>query len=378
MENSMGRGRMKLQLCFAFKDISKKLVSVILFILQLIISILYFCVAVEELTFSYNGIREVKNIEKYNITYFQPSLGQSGSSYSGAVDNMLEQLWDRDEVGYSIIESMKLDSNPNDKVVVGIGKAFGKVFGLTSYLDEHSDTDTFVFIGANVSHIKVGDFISFGTVKHEKYEVIGRLPSKTNYMIRTSIRDLDQSIVILTSKERMKELHGYYYLDELIGNSVLINPDKSTLINYISVLGNNGIELSPINFNAQAFHHYNNIFTQALLLFVFYLITSIFVFINIVVNVLQLVKRNMREYSIHLLYGASNKHIYLRIILYILMIITIPIYAVFYFLSYIGRIENISFLWVTLLIVGSALLIAWLPIKQIKSENLVEVMGRKE
>lgn len=328
--------------------------------------------------FSLNGIKTMKNIEKYNLVYFQVPFNDRGFTYSGEIDEMLTELLDLKHAAYSIADSVTLENESKQKVVVGMGAAFAEVFGLAPYIKNNEFSHPIALLGADVKHIKVGESIPFGTVKKVNVKVAGRLPPHANYMNRTAVAGLDRSVLILTSKEQMIEFYGYYHLKEWVRNVVLLNPSPSTLIDYVSVFGKSNFGLTPIQFNTAAFKHYDNIYTFTVRAFLFYLIAILFLLINLVVNVLQLVWRNMREYAIHLLYGARYSQIYIRTILYLFMMITLPLFFSFYQIWSIGMGEWIPFFWVITAIVGVVLFIAAIPIMQIKKNHWTAVIGRRE
>lgn len=369
---------MILQFRYAIRDFRKKPVTAVLFMIQLYIAGFVLLSLSHELLFSLNGIKTMKNLEKYNLIYFHVPLNDRGLTYSGEIDEMLTELLDRKHAAYSIVDSIELDNESKQKVVVGMGAAFAEVFGLAPYIKNLEISDPIALLGADVKHINVGESIPFGTVKQVNVKVAGRLPPHANFMNRTAVESLDQSVLILTGKKQMIELYGYYHLKEWIRNVVLLNPSQSTLIDYVSAFGRSNFGLTPIQFNTAAFKHYNNIYTFTVRAFLFYFIAILFVLINLVVNLLQLIRRNMREYAIHLLYGARYTQIYIRTILYIFMMITLPLFFAFYQIWSMGMVERIPLFWVITTILGVALLIAALPMMQIKANQIPAVIGRRE
>lgn len=368
---------MRRLLKFTLSDFWKNKRITLLLFAQLILGIFFFLIATDQFSYFKNKDQEIKKIEKYNITYFSPSFS-SNFTYSEEADKELENLFDVKQNGFSIVESITLAEFPGVKVVVGLG-AFEQIYNITPLFGNDSKLDTtIIMIGNKVNNIEVGKDITFGFLKQENYKVIGKLPKNKNYIIRTAVKNLDESILILTSKKTMKNLFGNMYLDEIIGNSCIISPSKSELRNYLSVINQTKTELTPVNLNSIYEKIYNNSYTDGYILFIFYLLTILFIFISIITNTIQLVYSNMREYSIHLLYGARRRDIFIAIIFYNILIISIPILCDVYLINEITGKSIELFLFAMFAIPVIAILIGYLPIRQLIKESLVKFMGRSE
>jgi len=79
-------------------------------------------------------------------------------------------------------------------------------------------------------------------------------------------------------------------------------------------------------------------FYGGLYFLVFFGITLVFIAVGIVTNTLQLLDSRMAEYAIHLLSGAKMSHLYSRVVIYLLLLVSLPVIIVSAYVSLIFRV----------------------------------------
>ncbi len=339
--------------------------------LQIFVSLFFLFAAARELLFSFHGLDAIKKLEANDSIYFQTG-STSHLNYSQENEDFLQKLMDSEKKAYSILTSVRFEGLENTPVVMGVG-AFDEVFNLEKYNKVRTDsTDSTIWIGSKVKSVHVGDVLQYGTVKKEKSIIEGRLPANSTYILREAMMSLDESIVILTSKQKMNELHSYYYMDELMRNSVLFDVNSDEIAEYILRMNQQGTTLSPISFNQQLHEHYGSLYKNAILLTAFYLITSLFVFVSLTINTIQLIEQNLQEYAVHLLYGARLESIFQRIMVYLLGMIIPPISLALSVLFLMG--SGLAYVyWGIGFCMIIPLVISLIGLSRLKSSNIIYV-----
>ncbi|MTI94105.1 MAG: hypothetical protein FH749_01250 [Firmicutes bacterium] len=317
---------MKTQFRFALRDIWKRPVIFIFFALQLIVSIALFSYYYNTIQYGSEYVFAAGKLSDHNLTYFSPDF-DSGAQRSATpqAQEMLIEILDLQRSGYSMIQSIGLDSYPDMDIVVGLG-AFADVYDIN--FESSSNQGPIVLAGSRLEGLTVGDTIEFGLRERETLTVSSRLPSGSNYITFGQVKSLDDSLLILADTGSIVDFYfrGYDLWQEIIVNITLINPGGAELAEFIIAMREeSNFILHPVKQQSYGEQHFLGIFYGSLLYLIFFGIALIFTGFGITANILQLMSSNMREYAIHLLSGAGMRELYARIIIYIFLLVTPPV-----------------------------------------------------
>ncbi len=347
-----------IQFINAVRDIWKKPIIFILFVGQLMISLLFFSVMVEQVIYVAPYRQHTSQISDYNITFFHRNI-PTRFRFRDAF-TLLTFLAEKDS--YSTITTARLPEHPDTQLVIGLG-AFADVFGFDV------DTRTTVLVGSELTSLEPGDVLSLGPDKGE-LNISGCLPSGASYVSGGSSNGLDNTILILT--DDFERFYDEQYAPELLGNFCLINLNPQDIVEYITaVRETTGLILHPTDLNSYATQRSKTLLRDGLIFTTFFLATLAFVLLGIITSILQLIDSNLREYAIHLLNGAKMHHLYTRTIIYIVLQISFPIFWTAHMLTIVRPISPLPMPVLLLLLAVSAFFIALVPIRKLSKKEFI-------
>ncbi|MBS4054379.1 MAG: hypothetical protein KGZ64_06370 [Thermaerobacter sp.] len=360
------------QLAFALRDIRRNPIVYFFFVVQLLVPIFFVSVTLTFMADSIRYIRRVHQVSDHEVVFFSPSIGAVQQwRFSRDAAALLVEVLDEDRRGYSYIENIALREHPNLNFVVGMGQ-FGEFFQLGSATREA--TQPLVLIGHNVNALEIGSPVRFGR-STTPLRVSDRLPPSSSFIARGALKSLDSSVLILAEAE---EMMGYFFYDfeywvEIAKNTCLIDPTGSELRTFVTrMLDESGMALNPLDLGTYAAHHHAGNFYGILYFLVFFGITLAFVVVGIVTNTLQLVDSRMAEYAIHLLSGAKMSHLYSRVVIYLLLLVSLPVIIVSAYVFPLFRVPLYTgLIGVAPLIVCGVALLSSIPLLKLRSTDIV-------
>lgn len=317
---------MMTQFAFALRDVRRRPVVFVFFAIQLVVVLLFLPIVAQSAITSSRHIRIAESMADNRMVFFSQTLGtfvRRSVTPDGA--RWLSSALDENLRAYSVVSSIKLREHPDLAVVVGVG-AFSELLQLKGH--DSMPAGPVALIGNNVGSLRVGDYVSFGERNTKDILVHHRLPRGANYIARGTPQTLDNSLVILTSAESIMGFFyvGYHHFDEILVNTSLIRPSGADLLYFVSgVREMTGVALHPIELNDYSQQHHGGAFYGAVFFLVFFAITSAYVLVGIVVNIVLLLENHMSEYAIHLLSGARLWHLYARVFIYITLLVGPPL-----------------------------------------------------
>lgn len=134
--------------------------------------------------------------------------------------------------------------------------------------------------------------------------------------------DLQNSIVIVSSDAHSISNLTYDENQQILNNLHLYDSDEDHVVQAIGLLDNDKMTIYPHYVNESS--PFVQTFMNDLVLFIFFALVFVFVLINLTLILNDIVKTNLREYSISMLYGATNTQIIVRIELLVLFMYLIP------------------------------------------------------
>lgn len=366
---------MSRQMILIIKDIMRNIGKVLQLMIQLMVGTFFFLFILTQLQTTINQLNLFQKMKEKEIIQFDLDEGITNLYINEKIGSKIEQWMDVEHKAYTSIHTYKIEEYPEYNVVIGVGN-FNKVFEI-----EPGDLDVYtmpqVILGRNIRELGIGDSIGVGKIKKVECKVISILPSEKKCLVGSDLQSLNNSVIILMSKDEYDELFGEYYLDEFIFNLGFTKASKSEIISYINGMGDSGIKLYPVIMNNLLMKYKQSYIKNDIAFFMFYVVTMFFILCSVFVNVVELQQKNKREYSIHLLYGANRKQIYFRIISYIIIVVGVPIISSILYLSYLeGKLIG-SYISI---IIGLAVVIFSIsiyPIQMVKNKKEIELTRRE-
>ncbi|KAF0197940.1 MAG: hypothetical protein FD169_3 [Bacillota bacterium] len=363
---------MMTQLAFALKDIWRKPIVFVFFAIQLTVPIFFCCLSLIQVVDSVQYIRHVNQVSDYKVVFFSPQIGTMRQwRISQGAKELLVATLDEARRGYSVVETVKLRDYPNLNIVIGLG-AFVEVFQLRN--DSKESSKPLVLIGHDVDALQVGSTVEFGRRNTTDLTVSSRLPQGASYVMPGGLKSLDKSLIILTEAESMMDyfFNDWEYGVQIVTNTCLISPTGTEMSEFVTRMRNEtGMALNPIDLGAYAEQHYQGNFYGVLYLLVFFGITMVYVVVGIVTNTIQLLDSRMTEYAIHLLSGARMWHLCSRIVIYLLLLVSLPILAVSWLLFLMFRIPLPRLIGVVPPLVLFVILLASFPLVRLYNTDIV-------
>lgn len=355
---------------FAFRDIRKEPLLFAFFAFQMIVATFFLSIYMDRVISLARDIDQVSRFSQHDLTFFSPHLGTvSQRRITERAAELLREIFDLKRAGYSVIETITPEGYPDVKVVAGVG-AWEEIF--LQDISPPRNQDIAVFVGSRVKSIEVGDGVKFGKTRTVELNVSGRLPEGSVYFQGGSPLSLDHALLFLVDFQCLTETYypAWYFWDEIIFNTVLVNPSGEELLEFITgIREETGLILNP--FDQDYYHNnYRRFLSGARLSIIFFSVTTVFIFFGLLSNILLLLESNMREYAIHLLHGAGMPQLYSRIAIYVFLLVSIPLLA--------ARVLNallpsplVPLPRLVPLIVFMALLLACIPMVQLKKSDLI-------
>ena len=358
---------MKQQFLFSLKDIKMKKYIIILLIIEMIFTVLLLSFTSTQAFIGINQESEINKLKEMNIFNF--NLIDKEGTYNEIISSKIIDKLNKNEA-YTIIDMYSLENYPDYKLVITLG-AFDKVFGLDKFYYKKED-ETIAYIGNGVKGISTNDIISFGALGKGNAKVVSDIPKNMNYILGERVKSFEDTIVISTNLNYFKTL---YYPMAIIGGTYFINPSNEFLQEYNKSLYEAGGNYLPSSLNQYSKTIKEFLIVDGLLSAVLFFVVLIFVFITTIIIVLQIIDSNMKEYSIHLLYGATFKEIFIRNFITISAIIlpVILIFNKFFSEDLLGKKLTIIEVLIIYLVITSLLnFISLWKIRRLELENYFE------
>lgn len=164
--------------------------------------------------------------------------------------------------------------------------------------------------------------------------VTGKLALGSTFFYRTFETSLDEYVIIVTPYEIIPQLFGTFLDEELIQNTNLIQPTKLEIDKFVSTVNTSRI-INVLPFVAsQLFKsNYESLLYSQWFFLSFFSIAFIFNIVSIIANLINMINKNLRIYSIHYAYGCTKRKIFIWILTYTIFIIAPPMFFIYYLAS---------------------------------------------
>ena len=291
-------------------------------------------------------------------------------------DRLLTEKLDQPGNGFSYI-TMDIRTLPDTPIVVGFGR-FSAVYGFDHSSLHNSHDGVTVLVGSGVRSIRPGDEIGFGDY-NSKATVDGILPQGAAFISTGSLEaiSLDKQILILTSYQQWKTYYAFSQYSEIISNTCLLNADEAEVRQYCEGVSKNGpVALFPDEFNKRIQIKFNALFQNGMTLLIFFIIILVFITVSISANISLIIGKNIREYGVHALCGARTSELAIRMLIFLMILVIMPMALVY---SLYSSIRSYSVPLLILEIVLTCAMIsaaAILPIRRIKNNDLTVLFRR--
>ncbi len=305
---------MNTQLKLALKDIRKNKVRIVALFLQVLLIAFLFAILIEHSAMNDDLEKASDNISDYEIISFRSVWYSSYVKFDENINSFFKELFDSEDSAYSFIENARLQGFPDLNLVIGIGQ-FAKMFGIDEYKMDLDSKDNYIFIGAELNDLEIGEEVKFGSYKTHVGRVDGRLNKGAFYSRQTNYINLDNSVVILMSFEDFAKKFMAHDFFILLNNLYLIAPNVEEIDNIVRVANSIGkITLIPNSTSLQ--NEFDEVyksgfisimfFTQFMISAIIFSVVGLFSSLHIMIN------RNIGEYIIHKIYGATQKDLNFR------------------------------------------------------------------
>ena len=359
------------QFTFSIRDITRKKYTIILLIFQFIFSFIYLSITGSQVINSIKIKNYFDKLDKYNITYYRfSSIDLNSNEYKNDVYSV---LFDAIEQNYAYSAIPKdPEINSQYKLIVVLG-AFNEIFDLNS-LYKNNDTETVCYIGKNVD-LEIGDSILIGERKKMPVEVVAKIPSEFKYAVSNRMCDYENTIVVSTNLKTYDEL---YYMILFAESTMLVNPSQELLTECQLAVEKCNADLLPVSLMQYKNNMRSFLFEDGFIAAFLFAIVVIFVLISSLINILQIIEINKREYSIHILYGATVKKIYLRTFLFVTSI-TVPIIIIYYFIldEFLSGVQIPMYVMILFMCISSVLL-TFVSLREFINNDIYEYYKRSE
>lgn len=266
----------------------------------------------------------MQGLNDYNIVYYQ---SYDYGIYSPGLHELISDLLD-EKKAYTVLSNMSSQNDSPYNIVIVLG-AFNEIFELDD-LYPNSYDDTICLVGSDVK-LNIGDKITVDLDNSSLVEVMARIPSNSYYIAGNSVRSFNDKIIISTDLKTSKKL---FYTFDFVQSTYLVNPSSELLNQYQMALEDAGMQSSPRSLTQYADSTSGRQYVEyGLLSATLFFLVLVFLMITILINTLQIVDSNMREYSIHILYGATFGDVFLRTFFFVAAITMPPILIYYNFLD---------------------------------------------
>lgn len=308
---------------YTFRDIAGNLPRIALFAAQCVVCV-YF-ITVMGMYFFYNQslLQSFQSVARKNITAFESKSVYNVGHLNDQTLNALRKTLAFDGDAYAVVSSAYLPASERP-LLIGLGR-FYSVFDPGLPAVSSSTEQPILLIGAEVDEMRPGDVLAIGENANTSIAIDGRLGKGYSYMQGTYSVNLDQYVVLLATFKQFEALYPYNVADVITGYH-MIDADETQILSWISQMSSNSsCETRSYSLSESALSQYEE--TSFFLQFYIGVYGSalLLILVGLGISLHQMVDQNMKEYSIHRLYGAPLSHILLRIILYVALIAAIPL-----------------------------------------------------
>lgn len=307
------------------RDIRENLPVILLFIAQCV-SCVYFITALGMYFISNQELSQaLKDVTNSDITAFSFRGDTSTLSLNEEIRTALRKTLSSNGNAYSIVSSGYLPSS-DQPLLVGIG-AFGSAFGMGLAQDLSLGDGPIALLGAGVDEWKPGEAVSVGQTSLSSVVIRERLPEGSLYLQGTDSVVLDKYVVLLVTFEQFEELYPYNVADVMVGYH-MIGASNDQILAWISQMSAQpDFEMRPYSLSDKAMSSYTETSSYLRFYLGVYGCSLLFIVIGLGIFLNRMIDRNMREYAIHRLYGATLFQILARIMIYVAAITAIPLFA---------------------------------------------------
>lgn len=371
------------QLRFAFKDFRKNLLLSLMFMFELFLSVFYILYMSNNLINNQLQYRLMNHLKKYNIINFKTySLdGGEGILLSQALDREMDKILNGEYPAYSFVNLGSNEEHPDIEVIVGLGK-FQDVFNIRTKggIPRDSNEDGFIVLaGSKINSGKLKEGIYIGNIRKEALPVDGRMRKDSFYMALKGyeISHLDNSVLILTTYEQLKNQIPFGYGQKIFSNVGLISPERDRIEAFVNLSEEQkSTMIIPESFNEYMNENYMDKLPHILTISLYYLCAMVFIGLSLAAIITQIMERNLKEYAVHYHYGATLGELSLRSVFFATIIIGIPCILTYNFIGNI-RYHSDILLWIMLFITFGAIALASLyPIKNLNKQDITNCLRR--
>lgn len=309
---------------FAWKDIKGNFQYILLFTGQLLLCIYFLFAIGSYLVFNLQLGQQLSSIARRTIIGFSAKGNAEFTMPGDEVSELLKASLSLEGTAYAVLNSVYLPDR-DDPLVVGLGK-FHDIFGFASlaFPDDAQEKRPVVLIGSSVTDLAVGDELNLGQSGEESLRILKRLPKGSSYLWGTSAVNLDHSVLLMTSYDHFAQLYPWNTAD-VMSNLYLVDPSPDDIKTFLTAIGQSAPpELRPFSLSDTAAQQYGSTMFYIYFYLILYGCEAILISLGIVLSLHQLVDRNMQEYAIHRLYGATLRNIAARTLLYVCAITIFP------------------------------------------------------
>lgn len=185
--------------------------------------------------------------------------------------------------------------------------------------------------------------------------------------------DLDTSMVIYLNMDDAYPL--FFTNDEIADNFLMINADKNQIKNFIHEVSKDGdIQLKAFDYIQKNQDFTSQLMRNSIFYFLIFFACLIIFVIMMLVNNYILVDMKIKEYTIHIAYGATIKDIFARVLVYNTLIIGVSV-VLYIFINSLYRFSpDNNILFILSLSFVSWCILSALPIIRLRKKNLFENM----
>jgi len=337
------------QFKLAFKDIRKNKWKILLFIFQMTIFLFFTIIILEQSVQLSHYSKMLKIIKNNNIIFFKDYLNNWEPPFiDKEIYYFFENFFDRSGNAYSVMENAGTvefsQEHPDAKIVIGVGN-FDKIFGIDKYKD--TEKPSYVFIGSDVKSLEIGDEIKLGIFNRQTYKVDGRLEKGEGYVNKGRYRSLDDKVLVLTSSREVATLYQVGGFLELIQNIHITKSEEGEIDKIVEMANKTKkITLIPEKLNLRNIVEkgYNEDFINFIFFSSFLISMGIFIIVGLVSFLYIMIDRNFTEYVVHQIYGATKKDLYLRITIFVVLVVILPL-AMFLAIPNILLLPSTKWVW---------------------------------
>lgn len=343
---------------WVFMDITRNIKYISLFILSFTCSLFMLSMIYTQYNDSislYNMIESVKGktVTAFDLTYENENLISHYNTDKIKLKN-----------SYSLIEKNdKTDGKNKFVYLIGDNRIISKYLGLNSL----KSNDVFVSSSQNKEEIKkvlLNNYIDINKIYNLKDNI--KVLSKTS-----TYTSLDNKIVIYKEYKDVGILD--FSMDEIINSMLIFDTNEQELNNFVEYINENtNYSISYYDYVSRSKSKIYEL-RQGSIYYLLLFFSILFIFIiSFCTNNYIMAEMRKSEYTIHLIYGATRKHIYTRIILYNSFIIGISMILYFLMNEMFKVTFANNFIFILQMGVLSWVLLNSVPIIKIKKQNLFD------